>query len=71
MFYDEIGGIRFAISARSFFQVNPEQTERLYRKAVAYAGLTGDETVVDAYCGIGTITLFLARHARRVYDFRK
>lgn len=65
--YDEIGDIRFAISARSFFQVNPEQTERLYRKAVEYAGLTGEETVVDAYCGIGTITLFLARHARRVY----
>jgi len=65
--YDEIGGIRFAISARSFFQVNPEQTERLYRKAVEYAGLAGEETVVDAYCGIGTISLFLARHARRVY----
>ncbi len=65
--YDEIGGIRFAISARSFFQVNPQQTERLYKKAVEYAGLTGEETVVDAYCGIGTITLFLARHARRVY----
>ncbi|MBW5445759.1 23S rRNA (uracil(1939)-C(5))-methyltransferase RlmD [Cohnella sp. CFH 77786] len=65
--YDEIGCIRFAISARSFFQVNPEQTELLYRKAVECAGLTGEETVVDAYCGIGTITLFLARHARRVY----
>ncbi|WP_276356561.1 23S rRNA (uracil(1939)-C(5))-methyltransferase RlmD [Cohnella caldifontis] len=65
--YDEIGDIRFAISARSFFQVNPEQTERLYRTAVEFAGLSGEETVVDAYCGIGTITLFLARHARRVY----
>ncbi|CAI6079569.1 23S rRNA (uracil(1939)-C(5))-methyltransferase RlmD [Cohnella sp. JJ-181] len=65
--YDEIGGISFAISARSFFQVNPTQTERLYRTAVDYAGLTGEETVIDAYCGIGTITLFLARHARRVY----
>ena len=65
--YDEIDGIRFAISARSFFQVNPVQTEKLYRQAVAYAGLTGEETVIDAYCGIGTITLFLARHARRVY----
>jgi 23S rRNA (uracil1939-C5)-methyltransferase len=64
---DAIGDLRFAISARSFFQVNPEQTERLYRKAVEYAGLTGEETVIDAYCGIGTITLFLARHARRVY----
>lgn len=65
--YDEIAGIRFAISARSFFQVNPEQTEKLYRKAVEYAGLTGEETVIDAYCGIGTITLLLARHVRRVY----
>ncbi|MFD2334526.1 23S rRNA (uracil(1939)-C(5))-methyltransferase RlmD [Cohnella sp. GCM10020058] len=65
--YDEIGGITFAISARSFFQVNPIQTERLYRTAVDYAGLTGEETVIDAYCGIGTITLFLARHAHRVY----
>lgn len=65
--YDEIDGLRFAISPRSFFQVNPEQTEQLYRTALAYAGLTGAETVVDAYCGIGTITLFLARRARRVY----
>lgn len=65
--YDEIGDIRFAISPRSFFQVNPEQTKRLYSAAVDYAGLIGEETVVDAYCGIGTISLFLARHARRVY----
>jgi len=65
--YDEIDGIQFAISARSFFQVNPDQTVQLYRKAVEYAGLTGKETVVDAYCGIGTITLFLARHADRVF----
>jgi 23S rRNA (uracil1939-C5)-methyltransferase len=65
--YDEIDGIQFAISPRSFFQVNPEQTERLYRSAVEYAGLTGEEVVVDAYCGIGTISLFLARHASRVY----
>lgn len=65
--YDEIGDIRFAISARSFFQVNPVQTERLYGAVLKYAALTGEETVIDAYCGIGTITLFLARHARRVY----
>jgi len=65
--YDEIGGIQFAISPRSFFQVNPVQTEKLYRFAVEYAGLTGEETVIDAYCGIGTITLFLAQYARRVY----
>ncbi|MCD9024629.1 23S rRNA (uracil(1939)-C(5))-methyltransferase RlmD [Cohnella silvisoli] len=65
--YDDIAGIQFAISPRSFFQVNPEQTERLYSKAVEYASLTGEEIVVDAYCGAGTISLFLARYARRVY----
>lgn len=65
--YDELDGIRFAISARSFYQVNPVQTVELYRKAVEYAGLTGNEDVIDAYCGIGTISLFLARKAGRVY----
>ena len=65
--YDYIGPIRFAISARSFFQVNPEQTKVLYGKALEYAGLTGTETVIDAYCGIGTISLFLAQKAKRVY----
>lgn len=65
--YDELDGIRFAISARSFYQVNPVQTVELYRIAVEYAGLTGSETVIDAYCGIGTISLFLARQAGRVY----
>ncbi|QAV21815.1 23S rRNA (uracil(1939)-C(5))-methyltransferase RlmD [Paenibacillus chitinolyticus] len=65
--YDYIGDVKFAISARSFFQVNPVQTEALYGKALEYAGLTGSETVVDAYCGIGTISLFLAKHAKKVY----
>jgi 23S rRNA (uracil1939-C5)-methyltransferase len=65
--YDDLDGIRFAISARSFYQVNPSQTVKLYRKAVEYAGLTGSETVIDAYCGIGTISLFLARSAGHVY----
>jgi len=65
--YDYIGDIKFAISARSFYQVNPVQTEVLYRTALDYAALTGSETVIDAYCGIGTISLFLAQHARRVY----
>ncbi|HAX72489.1 MAG TPA: 23S rRNA (uracil(1939)-C(5))-methyltransferase RlmD [Firmicutes bacterium] len=65
--YDELNGIRFAISPRSFFQVNPTQTEVLYSKAVEFAGLTGDEVVFDAYCGIGTITLFLAQKAKAVY----
>jgi|GEM_PF-11331 len=65
--YDELDGLRFAISARSFYQVNPEQTVALYRKAVEYAALTGKEQVIDAYCGIGTISLFLARQAAHVY----
>ncbi|WP_025690672.1 23S rRNA (uracil(1939)-C(5))-methyltransferase RlmD [Paenibacillus zanthoxyli] len=65
--YDYIGDVQFAISARSFYQVNPAQTEVLYSKTVEYAGLTGSETVIDAYCGIGTISLFLAQHADRVY----
>lgn len=65
--YDELDGIRFAISARSFYQVNPVQTVALYRKAVEYAALTGTERVIDAYCGIGTISLFLARQAEQVY----
>jgi len=65
--YDYIGNIRFAISARSFYQVNPEQTKVLYEKALEYANLTGEETVIDAYCGIGTISLFLAQKAKHVY----
>lgn len=65
--YDTIGDIRFAISPRSFYQVNPEQTKILYDKALEYAGLTGNETVIDAYCGIGTISLFLAQKAKHVY----
>src|SRR5690606_27080193 len=56
---DRIGDVRFEISARSFYQINPEQTEVLYGQALEYANLTGNETVIDAYCGIGTISLFL------------
>ena len=63
---DELLGNTFSISARSFYQVNPLQTERLYMKAVEYAGLTGKETVWDLYCGIGTISLCMARDAKRV-----
>lgn len=65
--YDTIGDIRFAISVRSFYQVNPVQTEVLYGQALDFAGLSGEETVIDAYCGIGTISLFLAQRARQVY----
>ena len=65
--YDYIGDVKFAISARSFYQVNPVQTKVLYDKALEYAGLTGNETVIDAYCGIGTISLFLAQKAKSVF----
>lgn len=64
---DLIGGVRFRISPLSFFQVNPLQTEKLYGKALEFAGLTGDEIVWDLYCGIGTISLFLAQKAKQVY----
>ena len=64
---DYIGEFKFNISPLSFFQVNPVQTEVLYNKALEYAGLTGDETVFDAYCGTGTITLFLSQKAKKVY----
>ena len=64
---DRIGDISYQISPLSFYQVNPFQTEKLYRKALEYAALTGNETVWDLYCGIGTISLFLARSARLVY----
>ena len=59
--------LTFSISPLSFYQVNPIQTEKLYSLALEYAGLTGKETVWDLYCGIGTISLFLARKARQVY----
>ncbi|MBF2600957.1 23S rRNA (uracil(1939)-C(5))-methyltransferase RlmD [Listeria seeligeri] len=64
---DTIHGIRFAISARSFYQVNPLQTEVLYQQAIEAAELTGEETVIDAYCGIGSISLCLAKKAKHVY----
>lgn len=63
---DELDGLRFRISPLSFYQVNPVQTVRLYRAALEAAGLTGQETVFDLYCGIGTISLFLARKAKEV-----
>ena len=64
---DSIGGVKYRISPLSFYQVNPVQTEKLYSTALEYAGLTGGETVWDLYCGIGTISLFLAQKAKKVY----
>lgn len=68
---DTLCGLRFAISSRSFYQINPIQTEVLYRTALDLAALTGKETVVDAYCGIGTIGLCAAPHAGRVYGVER
>ena len=64
---DNIGNVTYQISPLSFYQVNPVQTEKLYGTALEYAGLTGNETVWDLYCGIGTISLFLAQNAKKVY----
>lgn len=64
---DYIGDLVFEISPLSFFQVNPSQTEVLYNKALEYADLKENDTVFDIYCGIGTISLFLAQKAKKVY----
>ena len=65
--YDTIGDVKFQISDRSFYQINAGQMEVLYEEALKAADLTGEEVVIDAYCGIGTISLFLAQRARHVY----
>lgn len=62
---ERLGTLNFLISPSSFFQVNTAQAEKLYQKALEYAGLKGDETVIDAYCGTGTMTMFLAQKAAR------
>ena len=64
---DYIGNVKYQISPLSFYQVNPVQTEKLYGLALDYADLNGNETVWDLYCGIGTISLFLAKKAKQVY----
>lgn len=63
---DKLCGCIFRISAKSFYQINPVQTEILYSKAIEFAGLTGTETVIDAYCGIGTIGLTASSHAKNI-----
>lgn len=64
---DKIGDISYRISPKSFYQVNPAQTKKLYDVALEYAALSGNEVVWDLYCGIGTISLFLAQKAKKVY----
>jgi 23S rRNA (uracil1939-C5)-methyltransferase len=68
---DTLAGLTFKISPLSFYQVNPVQTEILYGKVMEYAALTGRETVIDLYSGIGTISLFLARNAGKVYGIEE
>ena len=65
--FDFIGDVKFAISSRSFYQVNPVQTKKLYDIILEYAKLTGQETIIDAYCGIGTIGLYLSKQAKAIY----
>lgn len=65
--FDELCGCRFKLSPQSFYQINPEQTQNLYTLAVDFAGLTGKETVLDAYCGTGTIGLIASKRSRFVY----
>ena len=65
--HDQLLGIDFTISPLSFYQVNPQQTEKLYQAAIDAAELDGTQTVIDAYCGIGTISLAVAKHAQKVY----
>lgn len=64
---DKLGSLKFNISPLSFFQVNSEQTEKLYAAALDFAALNGGETVIDCYCGTGTISLYLSKKAGRVY----
>ena len=64
---DYIGNVKYQISPLSFYQVNPVQTRKLYERALEYADVEGGETVWDLYCGIGTISLFLAQKAKQVY----
>ena len=65
--YDKLGEYTFKISPLSFYQTNPVQTEVLYHKAIEYADLKGKETLLDLYCGIGTIGIFASKKAKKVY----
>jgi len=69
--YDKIGDLKFKVTSNSFYQTNPVQTEILYKKALEYAQLSGDETVIDAYSGIGTVALLFAKHSQFVYGIEE
>jgi len=68
---ETLGDLRFSLSGTAFFQVNPSQTEVLYDKVVEFAGLTGSEKVLDAYCGTGTIALYLAPRSHKVIGIER
>ena len=68
---DMLLGLTFRLSPAAFYQVNHDQAERLYEKAIEFAGFTGEETALDLYCGSGTITLCLARHVKTVSPFHR
>ena len=68
---ETLGELEFSLSATAFFQVNPVQTEVLYNKVVEFAELTGKETVLDAYCGTGTIGLYLAGNAKKILGIER
>ena len=68
---ESLSDLQFSLSPRAFFQLNPQQTVKLYESVRAAAGLTGKETVIDAYCGTGTIGLWLAPYARRCAGSRR
>lgn len=70
-YIDYIGNIKFAISPQSFFQVNTLQADKLYNKVLQYSGLTGKEIVFDGYCGIGSIALYMANKAKKVYGIEE
>ncbi len=66
-FYDRIGDFKFDISANSFFQINKFQTKNLYDTVVKYANVSKDDTVIDAYCGVGTIGMYISENAKKIY----
>ncbi len=68
---DQLTDSTFKISDQSFYQINSEQTEKLYNKAIEYAQLTGNEVVLDTYCGTGTIGLYLWHHMQNMYTVLK
>src|SRR5690625_7642337 len=68
--HDKMDDLTFAISAKSFYQINPEQTEVLYKKTMEYADIGDEDIVIDAYCGTGNLSLIIAHQAKNIHDFK-